>query len=168
MVKNGVFLFPVPKSSCVSENRLQPLFSPKERSRLLDSPNPLSEAGIPGNSGNLHILSRPQSCHGAPAKLLSLASRFKLIYVCATELRIHLGDTRLCSGNPPMEIKAAPSFPEGEVLLFLLLSHLSCCKPVNLKLDTLRKRRLRPLWIQSIFKCALRAWPLYRCWRNEI
>lgn len=94
MVKTECFYFEY-QSQAVNENKLYPLFSPKERSRLLDSPNPLSEAGIPGNSGNLHILSWPQSCHGAPAKLLSLASRFKLIYVCATEPRIHLGDTPL-------------------------------------------------------------------------
>lgn len=56
MVKTECFYFEY-QSQAVNENKLYPLFSPKERSRLLDSPNPLSEAGIPGNSGNLHILS---------------------------------------------------------------------------------------------------------------
>lgn len=102
---------------------------------------------------------QPNSCHWPPD------SSWFMYVPLSREFTL---ETPLCSGNPPMETKAAPSFPEGEVVLFLLLSHLSCCKPVNLKLDTLRQRRLRPFWIQSIFKCALRAWPLYRCWRNEM
>lgn len=63
--------------------------------------------------------------------------------------------------------RSSPSFPEGETLLFLLPSHLCCGKPINLKLDILRKSQLRPLWIQSILKWALRAWPLHRRWKHE-
>lgn len=71
---------------------------------------------------------------------MSLASRFQLIYVSVTQLRIHLADTALCSGEPPLETEAAPSFPEGETLPFLLPSHLCCGKPINLKHDILKEK----------------------------
>lgn len=119
---------------------------------------------MPENSVNLHILPWQKPNHKVQAKGLSHSPGFKMTYLYTTELRIHLGESKLYSNNPATEGGMAFLSWTWELPLF-------SSPPTSLWMwnsDGLMRSRHWSLWTWSIFKWAMRTWTVYRFWKNEI